>query len=141
MNLEELFEESYQRVIGQGVGITDRGQNFFARFYEIFFQSSDLVSDRFKNTDMEKQVRMLQKGMYQLISFYLVKTDSSSLKSIATSHNHSHYDIAPELYDLWLDALLETLKELDPEYTKELRLAWQIVMMPGILYLKHHYSD
>ena len=90
---------------------------------------------------MDEQVRMLQKGMYQLISFYLVKADSSSLKSIAISHNRSHYDIAPELYDLWLDALLETLKELDPEYTKELRLAWQIVMTPGILYLKHHYSD
>lgn len=139
MNIETLFEKSYQRVIGQGVGITDRGQAFFSRFYELFFESSEQVPKKFSDTDMKKQLRMLQKGMYQLISFYLTKTENDSLRSIAHTHDVKHYGIEPELYDYWLSSLLQTVEELDPEYCPELRLAWEIVMTPGILYLKFHY--
>jgi len=141
MNPEKLFEQSYERVIGSGVGITDRGEVFFSRFYEIFLGSSELVAEKFKNTDMNRQVRMLQKAMFQLISFYLVKTSSDYIHDIAISHNKQHHDISPVLYDLWLDSLLKTVQELDPEYTPSLRLAWEIVMSPGIIYLKHHYDQ
>jgi len=140
MNTEALFEKSYQRVIGQGVGITERGQVFFAQFYENFFKSSEQVPEKFANTDMEKQVRMLQKGMYQLITFYLTKSESENLRSIAHTHDAHHYGIEPALYDLWLASLLQTVEELDPEYCPELRLAWEIVMSPGILYMKFHYQ-
>jgi len=141
MNLEETFGSSYQRVIGQGVGITERGQSFFTRFYEIFFNKSEKIPEKFKNTDMDQQVHMLQKGMYQLITFYLLKTDSDQLQAIAKSHDKLHLDIEPELYDVWLASLLQTVEELDPEYHAELRLAWEVVMTPGILYLKYHYDN
>ena len=141
MNLEEIFEASYERVIGQGIGITEKGQSFFMRFYEIFLNTSDKVPEKFKNTDMNRQVLMIQKGLYQLISFYLIKNDSDYLIAIAESHNKKHYDIEPELYDLWLKALLQAVEELDPEYHEGLRLAWEIVMTPGILYMKYHHDS
>ncbi|MFT7689264.1 MAG: hemoglobin-like flavoprotein [Candidatus Azotimanducaceae bacterium] len=141
MNLEETFESSYKRVIGQGVGITERGQFFFSRFYEIFFSASEKIPEKFKNTDMSTQIHMLQKGMYQLITFYLTKADSDQLLAIAKSHDKENFNIEPELYDLWLASLLQTVKELDPEYHAELGLAWEIVMTPGILYLKYHYDN
>lgn len=141
MNLEESFESSYERVIGQGVGITERGQSFFTRFYEIFFSASEKVPEKFKNTDMAQQVHMLQKGMYQLITFYLLKTDNDQLLAIAKSHSKLHLDIESELYDVWLASLLQTVEELDPDFHPELRLAWEVVMTPGILYLKFHYDN
>jgi hemoglobin-like flavoprotein len=140
MDLELLFEESYERLVGHGIGITDRGQLFFRRFYEIFSASSDEIALKFANTDIDQQIRMLQKGMFHLISFYLVKNDNDYLKEIARKHDHHHLDIRPELYDLWLDALLQTVAEMDSLFRPETALAWKIVMMPGLLYLKFHHS-
>jgi len=140
MNPEKLFEESYERIIGSGVGITEKGDVFFTRFYEIFLGSSEKVATKFNNTDMDGQIKMLQKAMYQLISFYLLKSSGDYLHEIASSHSKHRHNINPEFYDLWLSALLQTVSEIDPEYTPELKLAWEIVMSPGILYLKHHYD-
>ncbi|MBT3428009.1 MAG: globin [Gammaproteobacteria bacterium] len=141
MNLELLFEESFQRIIGHGVGITKKGQHFFTRFYEIFFEASDEVREKFRHTDMEMQRSFLKKGVYHLISFYLLRSDYGYLSSIAKTHNQNHYNIRPELYDIWLESLLKAVAELDPKYCDELRLAWQIVMTPGILFLKYHYAE
>ncbi len=140
MHLERMFDESYERVIGHGIGISESGTRFFTRFYEIFFAKSELVREKFRLTDMSQQLKVLQKGMYQLMSFYLMRTDNDYLQSIALTHNRDHYDIHPELYELWLESLLQTVAELDPDYHEEIRLAWQIVMTPGILYLKYYHD-
>jgi len=140
MDIETTFTASYERVIGEGVGITEGGRAFFHRFYENFLASSVQVQEKFRNTDMDRQELVLQKGLYHLISFYLMKMDNEFLKSIATSHDRHHYNIEPELYDVWLDALLKTVEEMDPECDNDLKLAWQIVMTPGILYMKHFYD-
>ena len=140
MDIESCFQASYARLVGEGVGITDRGQRFFSRFYDHFIASSSEVEKKFINTDMERQVQMLQKSMYQMMSFYLLGTDGEHLQKIALSHARNHYDISPELYDLWLDALLHTVSELDDGFTPEAGLAWRIVMTPGILYMKHYYD-
>lgn len=141
MDIESTFIASYERVIGEGVGITERGRLFFRRFYENFLASSDRVREKFGSTDMARQEVVLQKGLYQLISFYLTKTDDQFLRDIAVTHSAYHYGIDPDLYDFWLEALLATVEEMDPEYNADLRLAWQIVMSPGILYMKHHHGS
>ena len=141
MNLESAFEGSYARVIGSGVGITAKGQDFFERFYDIFLSSNDEIQNKFSKTDMQKQVGVLQKGVFQLISFYLTKSDGEYIHSIALTHRRSEYDIQPIYYDLWLDALISTVKERDPDYEDRVGLAWRIVMTPGILYLKYHYDQ
>ena len=140
MNIEKVFIASYERTIGEGVGITERGQVFFRRFYENFLASSDRVKEKFASTDMEQQQRVLQKGVYQLISFYLTKSDSQLLRDIARSHDKRHYDIESDLYDMWLESLIATVAEMDSQYDSDLELAWRIVMTPGILYMKHYYS-
>ncbi|MEJ6591475.1 MAG: globin [SAR86 cluster bacterium] len=142
MDLELLFEESYDRLVGHGIGITDRGQVFFRRFYEAFSASSDEVALKFSDTetDIDKQVRVLQKAMFHLISFYLLKNTNDFMEGIALSHDQDHLDINPELYDLWLDSLLQTVAEMDVEAQADTELAWKIVMTPGILYLKSHHS-
>lgn len=141
MDIESIFIASYERIIGKGVGITDRGRLFFCRFYENFLASSDRVRAKFSATDMERQQQVLQKGLYQLITFYLTKTDSQFLREVARAHDEDHFSIAPDLYDLWLEALLSTVEEMDPEYNRDLALAWRIVMAPGILYMKHHHAS
>lgn len=140
MDIESIFIASYERIIGEGVGITDTGRAFFRRFYENFLASSERVREKFSATDMERQEKVLQKGLYQLITFYLTKSDSQFLREIARVHDKDHFSIESDLYDLWLEALLVTVEEMDPEYNADLELAWRIVMTPGILYMKHHHS-
>lgn len=141
MNFEAIFQTSYERLIGGGVGITDRGRRFFHRFYQNFLASSAQVRDKFQQTDMDRQVLVLQKGLYHLISFYVTRTDNEYTHQIALSHSKAGYDISPELYELWLESLVQTLEEMDPQYEPVQGLAWRMVMMPGILYMQHHYED
>ena len=62
------------------------------------------------------------------------------LGDVAEKHNSKHLDIGAELYDLWLDSLLETVKECDPEYDAGVARAWEDVMMVGIHYLTVRYN-
>ncbi|MDH1681399.1 globin, partial [Pseudomonas chengduensis] len=48
-------------------------------------------------------------------------------------------DIRPELYDLWLDALLLTISEHDKECDADVRQAWREVLNKGIAVIKAGY--
>ncbi|MDH5737502.1 MAG: globin domain-containing protein [Gammaproteobacteria bacterium] len=139
-NYEILFEASYDRVVGKGVGINPKGEAFFSLFYENFFRKSPEIRDKFKNTDMKKQVGVLQKSTFHLISFYVSKEENEYLHEIAVSHNRHGYNIKPEFYDLWLDALIETVSMLDPECDRRVQLAWRMAFTPGILYMQSVYN-
>jgi len=137
---EILFEASYDRVVGKGVGINPRGELFFKRFYEIFFSRSEEIKRKFANVDMDAQVGMLQKSIYHLVSFYVSKEENEYLHQIAATHSKQHYGIRPEMYSIWLDALIETVRQLDPECDREIELAWRMALTPGILYMQSLYD-
>lgn len=139
MNYDRLFEESYARVIGEGVGIGDQGRVFFSRFYSIFFSKSQQIRDKFAHVDIDAQVVVLQKSMFHMISFYATRTATEYLENIADCHNRDRYGIKPEFYDIWLDSLIETVAQLDPEYEDNLALAWRLAMTPGIQFMKFQY--
>ncbi len=101
---------------------------------------SEDIRDKFANTDMENQIGVLQKSMYHMISFHILKTENDFLDRIAETHNHSHYDIKLEYYDHWLESLIATVKETDPLFDSEVELAWRITFSSGILYMKMHYD-
>jgi len=122
------------------VGISDKGRTFFSTFYEIFLGKSQLIRDKFAHVDMDVQLRVLQKSMFHMISFYATKTDTEYLANIAHTHSHNQYDIRPEFYDIWMDSLLETVQQSDPEYEDDVALAWQLAMTPGIQFMKFQYK-
>jgi len=131
---KQMFHNSFERC--------DHQEGFFERFYEIYVGSSDEVKEKFKNTDMERQVKMLRD------SFYTTKlaTGASSiiqenLKRVAALHGHRGRDIKPELYDLWLDCLIRTVNQFDLEFSFEIEVAWREMFQPGISYMKSHYDD
>ena len=140
LNYEKLFEDSYTRVVGQGIGLSDDGKLFFNAFYDAFFSKSDEICQKFANVDMVAQVGMLQKSMFHIISFYVAKTDSEYLQSIAMTHSRAQYDIKPEYYDIWLESLIETVRKMDSEFEDDIELAWRLAMTPGIQFMKFHYQ-
>lgn len=136
MNFEEIYDQSYQRVIEN----LHNNHDFFDHFYTKFLASSEEVREKFKHTDMIVQKKMLKKSFYHLLIFYGSNQADDYIQKIATSHNKAHLGIRPGLYDLWLDTLMETLSECDPEFSADVELAWRLVLTPGVTYMKFKYD-
>lgn len=133
MSDNPLFDESYGRVFGSGVGLTEAATPFFESFYRHFL-NDQLIADAFSQTDMNRQVSMLRKSFFHLVAFYVSHEPSAELERIAVIH--TRLGIASDFYDLWLDALVSAVAEFDPEFDQPTGLAWRLALTPGITYMR-----
>lgn len=117
----QLFHESLDRC--------RRDECFIPRFYQLFMESSDEIRLRFRNTDFEQQTTMLLRSL----ELSAAATDGEpeglrELRERAQSHDRTHLNIRPELYDLWLDAILKTASEYDPAWNSAIEAAWKRIL-------------
>ncbi len=133
MSYEKLFDQSYERVLD--VHVND--QDIFDAFYEHFINASEEVKEKFADTDMDRQKRMLKKSFYSLLVFYASNTADEYLKKMAEKHSKKGVDIPAHLYDLWMDSLVATVARFDPLFDEEIGLAWRLVLSSGITYMKY----
>ena len=130
----ETFEQSLLRC--------ESRWDFFDRFYDRFLASSPAVREKFRNTDFVRQKRVLRASLHLLLR--AARNDGGGpdahLRDLAERHGSGQLDIGAELYDFWLDSLLATVRECDPEFSLEVERAWEAVMMVGIQYLCRNYD-
>ncbi len=50
----------------------------------------------------------------------------------AKRHSRAELDIKPELYDLWLDQLVQAVREFDRMFDTEIEAAWRRLLQAGI---------
>ncbi|QEF96648.1 hypothetical protein Mal15_06760 [Stieleria maiorica] len=110
-----------------------RGDGFIDTFYRLFLASSDEVRIKFQFTDMVHQKLVLRESLLMLI-LYSENQDRSQaeLIKLAERHDRNHADIAPHLYELWLDTLCIAVAQHDPEFTPQVEQLWRDAMQPGI---------
>ena len=126
----EVFHNSFERCLAK--------PGFFNRFYELFLNSSPNIQDKFKNTDFRKQTQMVKKSLYRLtMASTRSKESLAELERIRQTHSPDHLNIEPYMYDLWLDSLLQTVKEYDKAWTPEVETSWRKMFEPYIEILKH----
>ena len=132
--LLEQFEDSLHRC--------NADPGFLDRFYERFLASSPKVREKFVGTDFIRQKRMLQASLQLLLVAAQDdgKRPTPYLDEVAARHSASQMAIGAELYDLWLDSLLATVREVDPSWGPEVEQAWESVMTVGIAYLVSRYN-
>ncbi|SQK86257.1 globin [Pseudomonas aeruginosa] len=87
---------------------------------------------------MTAQKHLLRAGIMNLVMYARGMSDSK-LRALGASHSRAALDIRPELYDLWLDALLMAVAEHDRDCDAETRDAWRDVMGRGIAVIKSYY--
>jgi hemoglobin-like flavoprotein len=116
--------------------------DFLNRFYERFLRSSPKVREKFRGTDFTRQKRMLQASLQMLLVAAQDDGQRSMpyLDEVAARHSASQLAIGAELYDLWLDSLLATVRETDPLWSAEIEHAWESVMTVGIAYLVSRFN-
>ncbi len=106
---------------------------FIDTFYELFLAKSPKVAEKFRRTDFTRQKLMLRESLLSMLLFNLGSADArNELERLAVRHSRHGVDIPPPLYDLWLDALSETIARHDPQITPELAAEWRAAMRPGI---------
>ena len=133
MSENALFDKSYRRLFGDEVGLNEAADGFFQRFYHHFLRDSE-VDKLFRKTDIAKQVSMLRKSFFYLAAFHITNAPSAVLERLAFIHNR--IGIADAHYDLWLDALVKTVKEHDGDCDLATEMAWRWALAPGLTYMK-----
>jgi len=113
---------------------------FLDRFYELFMTSSDEVAEKFKTTDLDRQKRALASSLYVMVmAIERGEAALAYLETIAERHNRNNLDIGPELYDRWLDCLVQAAREHDPEFTETSEVLWRDTMSFGIEFMRARY--
>lgn len=128
------FEASYERIFGADVAMGQQSEAFFTAFYQRFLLNPD-VAARFAGVDMRRQVEMMRRSLFQLASFYVLDEPSSAMNHLAEVHQR--LGLMSRLFDLWLQALLDTVQEFDDQCDEMTLLAWAWAMTPGITFIRH----
>lgn len=83
---------------------------------------------------------MIKSSLYMLIYAAEGKPEGEvHLKQIAKLHSRHELDIKPALYDLWLECLIQAVKEFDPLFNAEIEKIWRSFMKQGIEFMKSRY--
>jgi hemoglobin-like flavoprotein len=129
----QVFDDSLRRCSSDA--------RFYDRFYERFLASSPKVREKFSRTDFVRQRRALSASLHLilLVAHEPAKYTARYLDEVAERHSSRDLDIGAELYDLWLDCLLATVREFDPQFSPAVEQAWEDAMGIGIRYLCSRY--
>lgn len=130
----ELFLASLKRCLG--------APGFLAAFYDRFTGSSPEVREKFRGVDLKGQARVLEDSLY--VVAVAVQGEEGSLARgdlprLAERHSRRDLDIRPELYDLWIQCLVETARSHDPQWSEDIAAAWRETLTFGADYLRQRY--
>ena len=127
------FEESYARIFGHGIHMDDSADEFFQSFYVNFLDKPGIAA-LFASTNIERQVGMLKTSLFQLVSYYVVGEPTAELDRLALLHRRVGID--SDMFDVWMQALLDTTADFDTQYDETTALAWCWALAPGIAYMR-----
>jgi hemoglobin-like flavoprotein len=134
MESVDLFVASLKRCLA--------APEFLLDFYGLFMASSEEVREKFKNTDLERQTRVLADSLWVMAVAAQGSRGSPAwgdLPRLAERHSRSELDIRPELYDTWLGCLIEAARRHDVQFTPETEAAWRETLAVGIDYMRSRY--
>lgn len=114
---------------------------FLNRFYEIFITSHPDIRPMFAHTDFSAQIGLLRHGLNSVFMFSENNPIArKTLTRIRSSHSKDKLNIAPSLYRYWIDSLIKTVSEFDPEFTSDIEQAWRCVIQPAVDYITSGYT-
>ena len=108
-------------------------RDFLRRFYTLFIERDERIRDRFRDTNWDMQVQLLRHGISASL-LYATGGDlgSSELERLSKTHSKKGLDIPAWMYDEWMAALLQTIRETDESCDDALEARWRKAMEPAI---------
>lgn len=116
---------------------------FLASFYPRFFAACPDAKPLFARTDFERQVKLLREAIELLLIAPFLSTAPDAratiLSRVAERHSRRHLGIEPRFYPPFVDNLIGTVSEFDPEYSPAVESAWRAMMAKGVAYMQSRY--
>lgn len=110
---------------------------FFEEFYQRFFALCPAARPMFANTDFSRQHKLLQHAIGLLLAYSAQHGGEPNLLSrVAERHGRNDLRIDPAHYGPFLESLIQTAREFDPEFTDADEAAWREAAGPGIAYMQ-----
>ncbi len=115
--------------------------NFIPAFFDRLIATVPQAAERFAETDSATLGTLLHAGIVHLIDFADgVVGIESKIRELGIKHDHKHYNVPPELYGYWIEALVQTASRFDPQFNEALGAAWKDVLQPGTKLMASVYS-
>ena len=116
---------------------------FMAGFYEQFFAACPDAKPLFAKTDLARQTRLLRDaiGLLLIAPFMSTGPDAAPtvLSRIADRHSRHNLNIEPRFYPPFVESLLATVRQFDPEYSPVVETAWRSTIATGVAYMQSRY--
>ena len=111
----------------QSYGRCLREKDFIERFYEVFIASHPDISAMFAQTDFAKQRMALRRGISVAITHAAgSRMAERTVAQMGDVHaREGRAPVRPELYQYWLESLVQVVGEKDPEATPALLGRWR----------------
>jgi hemoglobin-like flavoprotein len=130
-----------RRIFLESLARCGRGA-FVDRFYERFLASSPEVRAKFASTDFGRQRQMLLRSLELIAAAADGDPEGvEDLNARAETHSRSGLNIAPHLYDLWLESAIASAVEADPLWAPEVETAWRSILGAAIRHLSSQYES
>jgi hemoglobin-like flavoprotein len=131
----DVFRSSLKRCLARA--------DFLLHFHHAFLASSEEVREKFKDTDLERQSRVLADSLFMMAVVAQGQQKGpawAEMGRLARVHSRSQLDIRPGLYDVWLQCLLQAAERHDPEFSPLVEEAWRSTLRPGIEYMRSRHQ-
>lgn len=122
-----------------------RATDFPADFYRRFFDACPEAKPYFAKTDFRRQVKLLRDAIgLLLIAPFLTggggaETGPTLLAKMAERHSRRGLNIEPRFYPPFVESLITTVQDSDPEYSPEVERAWRDAIAKGVAYMQSRY--
>ena len=114
--------------------------DFIAAFYRHFLAACPEAEPKFAQTDFERQHKLLQHAIGLLLIFPKQPSDEPGLLTrVAERHSRRDINVPPALYGPFVDSLVATVKQFDPQFTPAIEGAWRTTLATGVVYMKSKY--
>ena len=104
-------------------------ESFLACFYDRLLDADPEIRLRFRFTNMERQQAMLEGALRVCSSAVAGEPDGlAQLRELGRTHDRDHHDISPEWYPVWINSIVATAAEYDPEWSEEIESIWRSIL-------------
>jgi hemoglobin-like flavoprotein len=115
-------------------------EHFFEDFYRNFFARCPRAKPMFAHTDFERQNNLLRHAFGLLLVFpNQPEREPTILARVAERHSRRELGVDPSMYSPFMDALIDTVRECDPQFTPAVESAWRLTVEQGVAYMQSKY--
>jgi hemoglobin-like flavoprotein len=143
MDGDPISTEVSPEVIKRAKGSYERcgaQERFLYDFYRRFLENCPEAAAMFGNSDFDRQTRLLKHALGLLLIYPGQPSgEPNLLERVAERHSRRDLDVAPRLYEPFVDSLIETVREYDPQFSLAVEAAWRTTLSAGVAYMKSKY--